>query len=599
MRARFLVNSAILAMALLTAPRARADGDPPPAASVEEAKRLFEQGEALRAATKYQAALEAYMKSRALVARATNTLNVAVCLHALKRYDEAYDYFEEALTKYPEAQLSTEARESAKRTMADIESKVARLDVSANVDATLVVDGRTRGKLPLVAPIRIMPGSHVVRVIRDGFASFEKPVTITGQNTVTVDAKLEPLTSAGRLRLEGPAGSEGAAVTIDGANVGVLPWEGTLAPGTHIYAIAGAEMGTGPQLANVIVGQTVKLTIDPKPLGPERRVLVEPPTAALSVDGIAIGNGRYQGRLPIGSHVIEAREDGYQPSRTSLTAAASDASDVTVKLAIDPNHPRWQHAGASGRFGLEVGGGVAFAGSFGSDENTWCKGASPCDQTSAPFGPTVSVGAVYELPMHLSIVARIGWWSLKRKVERRFSRQLPAGSSPDVTASYSLSDDMSINGFFVAAGVGYRITLGESFDLGVRVMLQGARASALDTIIGNATVGTRTLATSTVGSGQSEAAIMLDVVPEIGASMWFGSHVRATLGLGVPVAVLKGPGLTLGDTRITDPAKNCPTTATTATALDCARGQRFDADGQAISDLFIRFQPQATLGYWF
>ena len=206
----------------------------PTPAAIEEAKRLFEQGESLRSAGQFQAALEAYLKSRALAPRASNTLNAAVCLHGLKRYDEAYDLFEEALSKYPEAQLAKEARDSAKKTMADIETKVGRIDISANVDGTLVIDGRNRGKLPLIAAVRVMPGKRVVRILRDGFETFEKIVEVTERATVSVDAKLKALTSAGRLRIEGAADIEGASVTVDGAAVGALPWEGTLAPGPHL-----------------------------------------------------------------------------------------------------------------------------------------------------------------------------------------------------------------------------------------------------------------------------------------------------------------------------------------------------------------------------
>jgi tetratricopeptide (TPR) repeat protein len=192
----------------------------PTPAAIEEAKRFFEQGESLRGAGQYQAALEAYLKSRSLVPRASNTLNAAVCLHALKRYDEAFDMFEEALTKYPEGQVSKESKDSAKKAMADIEALVGRIDVSANIDGSLVIDGRTRGKLPLVAPVRVLAGKHVVRVLRDGYETFEQAVEVKERATTAIDAKLNPLTSAGRLRIEAPAGLDGATVIVDGATVG-------------------------------------------------------------------------------------------------------------------------------------------------------------------------------------------------------------------------------------------------------------------------------------------------------------------------------------------------------------------------------------------
>ncbi len=325
------VFAALLVCSFATTALAQEPPTPGPTpAQIDEAKRHFEQGESLRQANQLQAALEAYLKSRALVPRATNTVNVAVCLYALKRYDEAYEYFEDALTKYPESQLSPATRDSAKKSMAEIEAKVGRLDVSANVDGALVIDGRSRGKLPLIAPVRVMPGKHVVRVLRDGFATFEQTVQVAERETVRVDAKLEALTSAGRLRLEAPAELEGADVTIDGAVVGTLPWEGTLSPGTHVYLVVKGDIGSGPELAVVIAGQTVKRVVTARPLGPERRVVIDPPTAALSIDGVGIGKGRFQGRLPIGKHVIEAREEGYVAARVPFDVTTDDASDLPV-----------------------------------------------------------------------------------------------------------------------------------------------------------------------------------------------------------------------------------------------------------------------------
>jgi len=563
----------------------------PTPTQIEEAKRYFEQGEALRQAGQFQAALEAYLKSRALVPRATNTLNVAVCLYSLKRYDEAYEYFEDALTKYPEAQLPPAARESAKKTMAEIEAKVGRLDVSANIDGSLVIDGRSRGKLPLLAPVRVMPGKHVVRVLRDGFATFEQTVQVAERETVRVDAKLEALTSAGRLRIEGPAELDGAEVSIDGASVGNLPWEGTLSPGTHVYLVAKGDVGTGPELAVVIAGQTVKRAVTPKPLGPERRVIVDPPTAALSIDGVAIGKGRFQGRLPVGKHVIEAREDGYVPARVPLEVTATDAADLPVKMIVDPNHPRWGSAAPKSRFAVGALFGYAFATSFGNDSTAWCREASPCEQTAAPAGPRFGLGGVYELPNGLGVYLDAGYWSLTRKMSRRFSRNAGLASS----VQYDLEDNIRLSAFFVSAGLGYRIKLGESFDVAGRLMVSGARVTARDTLTGTMSDDKVSVATKTDGSGVSKDGIMVDVAPEIVLGAWIGKHVRATIGLAIPISVLRGPQLSLGETGA-GAGKNCPGNPNT---VHCAAQQKLDLDGMYTSSLFVRFNPQASIAYWF
>lgn len=559
----------------------------PPSAATEEAKRYFEQGESLRAAGQFQAALEAYLKSRALVPRATNTLNVAVCLHALKRYDEAYEYFEEALTKYPNAQLQPAPRESANKAMADIEVKVGRLDVSANIDGTLVIDGRSRGKLPLLAPTRVMPGKHVVRVLRDGFATFEQTVQVAEKETVRVDAKLEALTSAGRLRVEGPAELEGGDVTIDGAVVGALPWEGTLAPGTHIYQVVKGELGTGPELAVVIVGQTVKRTVVASPLGAERRVVVDPPTASLSIDGVVTGKGRFQGRLPLGKHVIEAREEGYVAARVPVDVTATESSDVPVKLTVDATHPRWGVA-AKSRIAIGALLGYGVAPSFGND-SMWCRDTTECSG-SAAMGVRFGISGTYELPSGLDVFVEGGYSSLTRTMSRRFARAV-AGIVSDAT--YDLKDEVRLSSIWLATGLGYRFKLGERIDLGTRLMVVAARATARDSVTATVSGGGTTRDGYASGSGASADGVMIEIDPELAVGLWFGTHIRATFGLAVPISILRGPKLDLKDTHAR-PGASCA-----AVPLGCVAGQPLPPQNENVSDVFVRFVPQVSVGYWF
>lgn len=588
-------HALLLALAVsLATPRLLADDAPTPT-QTEEAKRFFEQGEALRSAGQYQAALEAYLKSRALVPRASNTVNAGVCLYALKRYDEAYEYFEEALTKYPSTQLPADARESAKKTMGDIEAKVGRLDVSANTDGSLLVDGRPRGKVPLTAPIRVMPGKHVVRVLRDGFETFEKVVDVKVGETASVDAVLKPLTSAGRLRVEGGSELEGGSLTVDGAVVGTLPWEGTLQPGLHVLQVVKGDVGTGPTVANVIVGQTIATKLSAKPLGPERRFVVDPPTADLAIDGVQVGKGRFQGRLPVGAHVVEAREVGYLPQKVTVSIDAESSADVSVKLVVDANHPRWGVATKS-RFALELVGGFALAPSTGNDGAGWCLLAKvSCAQTSAAKGPRVGLQGVYELPSRLHVFFGAGWLQLARQMQRVFPVTAAAtGTLPALDTQWTQTDAISIRGPFATVGVGYRVSLGETLDVGFRLGISGAFVRVSDDTSGSsATGGGRTLATNTDNSGVAASGLMFTADPSVDLGLWASKHVRLALGVKAPISLLDGPTMKLGDTRIADPNKDC-----TKSALDCAKAQRFDANTAAYGR-FVSIVPEVSVGYVF
>ena len=253
-----------------------------------------------------QRALEFYARSRALVASVPNTLNAGLCLTQLGRFDEALEAYESVVTEFRD-KLTAEEQQAMGPEMAGLRKKVGAVDVSANVNGSLVIDGRSRGTLPLLSPVRVLPGSHVVRVLHEGWATFETRVDVSVGQSVPVDAILRLLANAGRVQIAESA-LAGADVFVDGALVGAVPWEGALAPGVHRFQVRKGEIGSGPTEITVIQGQTVKPPFQVGPLGPELRLLVEPPSADLWLDTVAIGSGRWQGRLPLGRHAKYASD---------------------------------------------------------------------------------------------------------------------------------------------------------------------------------------------------------------------------------------------------------------------------------------------------
>jgi hypothetical protein len=342
----------------------------------------------------------------------------------------------------------------------------------------------------------------------------------------------------------------------------------------------------------VIVGQTVKLVIEPKPLGGEQRILINPPTAELSLDGVAVGKGRFQGRLPLGAHVLEARETGYFPARAPFQVTAA-AADVPLELKVDASHPRWGVT-KSGRFGVELFGGYAFAPTFGNDGDGWCVRANPCEQTSAPSGLRAGATGIYEMPSNLGIFVQAGYLTLSRSMKRQIASSF--GRAPTtVQTSYDLNDEIRVGGPFAAAGVGYRLPLGTSVDLQFRLSIGAAFVSARDTITGKGSGGGRTLVTKTDGSGVASDGLMFTTTPELAGGVWLGKSVRLSLGAALSISLLTGPKLKLADTHADDPATN---RVANPNAIDAAPGTVLDPDLAAYGR-FITIVPQASIGYWF
>ena len=318
----------------------------PETASRAEAKKLFGRGNELRKVGDYQGAFEHYTRSLHVMGTVSGTLNAAYCLYQLERYDEALELYELALTQY-ESVLSPQQRKQIGPMIRSLRARVGSLDVSANVDGRLVIDGRDRGTLPLVRAVRTLPGLRRVRVIKDGYETWEREVTMVERDTVVLDARLKPLAAAGRVIVEAP-GTKGAALVVDGAMVGTLPFDGRLAPGQHVMWIERGTEGTAPQAITVTQGRTIRFTPKLVALGPSFRVVAQPPSAEILVDGVLLGRGAWQGRLPVGRHAVSLRAEGYKVLKRDLDVKTFAAPSLDTELEADPNHPRWGGGQPSG-----------------------------------------------------------------------------------------------------------------------------------------------------------------------------------------------------------------------------------------------------------
>ncbi len=330
MRQRANHRIAVVAMLALLcsseALRAQSGGEP-----LEQAKALFREGVALLNAGDPERALEAFLLSRAIVPSGKNTANAAICLDRLGRYDEALELYEELLARFA-AELDAQDRENLAPTMAALRQRLASLDISANVEGALIVDSKPRGTLPRTTALRVLPGEHRVRVVKEGYQTFEQVVALQAGQTRALDAKLDPLAGLGALRVErSDAGA--AELWIDGKPAGTTPWEGTLSVGPHLVQVIAGDRGSMPEAIDVIERRTLFLRVSTTALGQQVRLTAEPRTAALFVAETPLGRGEWLGRLPVGAHDIRAQAPGYHPGKVTLTSSG-DAESQTLVVAL-------------------------------------------------------------------------------------------------------------------------------------------------------------------------------------------------------------------------------------------------------------------------
>ncbi|MEO7331353.1 MAG: PEGA domain-containing protein, partial [Minicystis sp.] len=380
------------------------------------AEELFKRGLVLLEAGDPERALEHFLRSRQAYPSSSNTADAAICLDRLGRYDEALEMYEELLVRFA-ADLDAEDQANIRPAMAALRQKVGSVLVSANVEGMVMIEARERGRLPLLGPLRVNPGSYLLRVIKDGYATYEVRVVVAAGATVRVDAKLEALAAAGALRVEDPD-NEGSEVFVDAVRIGRAPWEGTLGPGRHLVWTRKSDRGSAPVAVVVLQGQTALLRARSGPLGPPVRVDIDPPAAELSLDGVSLGRGSWEGRLPLGTHRLSAIESGYRPGEASLDLREGVTAPVRVKLGltVDPSHPRWPRP-SIGHLSLGAFGGYAFGGSLGSraeqDCPHHCSGKDP-----SVSGLLAGLRGAYNFNFGLSLELSGGYQSLSTSLSR-------------------------------------------------------------------------------------------------------------------------------------------------------------------------------------
>lgn len=301
----------------------------------EEARAHFDRGITLFEEGAWDPALAEFTRSRQLYPTRAATKNAALCLRKLQRFDEAQDAFETLLKEFPN--LPADDRETAERELRELSALVGRIELrGGEPGSTVVVDTRSRGTLPL-AHVRVGAGTHVVRVVKEGFVPFEGQVTVAGGQTTAVDVRLAPLMQGGRLRVNEQSG-KAVSVLVDNVVVGVTPWEGTLPVGDHTVVLDGeGNLGTQPASAPVKLNQMTALTLSVEELGARLRIEPSPSIANIAIDGVVVGRGVWEGKLRAGGHRVELASSGYFSLTRDVSVDAGARRVVPLALERDPS----------------------------------------------------------------------------------------------------------------------------------------------------------------------------------------------------------------------------------------------------------------------
>jgi hypothetical protein len=347
---------------------------------------------------------------------------------------------------------------------------VGTVDVTgAEPGASIIVDGRARADYPLIDPLRVSAGTHTIRVFKQGFEAFETAIEVAGGQTVKVEAKTPALVASGTLKVSEKSGKK-LDVILDGAVVGVTPWEGTIATGEHVVQLLGdGDVGTMPTAAPVAKDEVSTLTLVAEPLESEILVNVRPPGASVRIDGVVVGRGVFDGRLKTGAHTVEVLADGYFPQRKEISLDKGEREIVGFELERDSSAEAWR---VPSKIVFDIVGGVALTPTLGGDVTASC--GDGCAQ-SVGFGGLVAINGTYEFGSGFGLGLTGGVLQTTQSITNRGTSLTPVGLDG---LSGAANDDLRLRGVMAGAHASYR--LGEElpirFRLGAGALLSEARA---------------------------------------------------------------------------------------------------------------------------
>lgn len=519
-RFRLLPSAALAALVTLGAHAAHAAGPEPAPAGDDsparaEAKAHFLRGVDHTDRSEWDAAVVEFLASRAALPTSNNTYNAAVALRKAKRFDEALDMYEALLKEFPD--IAKAEKDVAERELEQLRASIGTIELSRGVpNAKIVVDGRERGVYPLSAPLRVGTGSHTVRVFADGYLPFEARVDVTGGQRAQLALTLAALTAAGRLSVSEQTG-KALDVIVDNAAVGKTPWEGALAPGEHTVLLRGdGNLGTQPVRPSLSRDQVVTLNLLAEHLDASVRVDPIPANSTVSIDGIELGRGGWQGRLRAGNHQVSASSEGFLPFARTVALKKDTVATVPATLERDPNFL----AGGRPSVAVELDSAMPLGLVSGSEVSDACTGGC---SNGVPIGFHAVLNGIYQLGSGFGVGLGVGYLVAFQSVSGAGATLQPKGRVANAGAT---DDSLRLSGLTLGAAAQFH--RGEEWPLTLRLAGGVMLGSVNDSRSGTFTNTTNER--YSVSASESAAATYLYVAPEVRIGRYLTKRFEVNLG---------------------------------------------------------------------
>lgn len=290
-----------------------------------EAKRCLEDAEGTasggnedEAVAKYQACYTKFPDPDFLV-------YIGLALVRLRRYPEALASFEECAAKTKDKGVKADATTNISLIQEILATSIAisstppgaQVWLNSKVDALL-------GVTPFTA--NVPAGAAILIVELPGYQTLRTPIDVkkNERTELGLTLQLAPVT----FRFE--TTPSGAAVFVDGVEVGKTPYEGPLSLGAHELTATKSGFGTYRSKLEAKKGEPLQLQVALPPPDGTLVLNLPVPNAEIEVDGLLQKGTTLS--LSGGMHEVRVRAPGYREERLSVELRSGQTTQLPVTL---------------------------------------------------------------------------------------------------------------------------------------------------------------------------------------------------------------------------------------------------------------------------
>ncbi len=330
-----LPRCALCAAVLIGMPgsaRAQASGAAPAVGGTAEARDHLARAKRAAATGQWIAAAQEYEQANQADPSPAAAEGIAKARDALHDDVRAYIAFSAMLHDYPVA-LSPNLRAYTQRRLQALARQTGTFNVKViEIGAHVSLDGIDMGTTPLPAPLRVTPGAHRLRVSKLGFQEASlQPAAVAGVE-VAVPVTLAPELHTGHVSVQERSGRP-ISVLVDGVNRGSAPWQGEVEPGAHEVSGRGDGLVTQAQAVNVTRGATTEVELAATLVVTRVNISIADRKGSVSIDGRVVGEGFFDGDLPVGPHSVRLARDGYEQFEKDVVLVEGKPYLETISLA--------------------------------------------------------------------------------------------------------------------------------------------------------------------------------------------------------------------------------------------------------------------------